>query len=508
MSDLAYNPSANNFKGPCTAHSLNLCQRQEIAIKAVGASTPISHIANDYNVSRKFVYEQKDKALNGISTMFEDRSEDDKGVLFNLPITKTWIKQFILALILIARTPYQGVIEILRDLFDYSCSKGNIHNIVYTALEKSKAINRQQNLSQVEVGAHDEIYQAGNPVLAGCCAHSTYCYLLSLEDSCDATAWGVHLLDLKEKQGLNPKHTVADGGFAARKGQQEAWPDTPCHGDVFHALKPFSDLIFYANNRALDAIKLVEELKHKIGKPWGKWKDQGKRLELIQKLALAEEVCNKAITLVDDFTILYKWLKKDILSLVGPSYAERKELFQFIIEQLRLREAAYKHRTEPVRKYLENHSDNLLEFVPKMHEHFQKIAEELHVSLTDVLAVYQMHGLSSSGQKRWELYVELRNRLGAKFFPMESAIEELLENTVRASSLIENLNSRLRNYFTLRRMLGNDYLEILKFFLNHRRFMRSECEERVGKSPTELLTGTGHEHWLELLGFELFKRAA
>ncbi len=46
---------------------------------------------------------------------------------------------------------------------------------------------------------------------------------------------------------------------------------------------------------------------------------------------------------------------------------------------------------------------------------------------------------------------------------------------------------------------------MLRFFLNHRTFMRSEHPERVSKSPTELLTGKKHPHWLELLGFERFK---
>jgi len=35
----------------------------------------------------------------------------------------------------------------------------------------------------------------------------------------------------------------------------------------------------------------------------------------------------------------------------------------------------------------------------------------------------------------------------------------------------------------------------------------SERPERVGKSPTELMTGKPHPHWLELLGFEKFKRS-
>ena len=75
-----------------------------------------------------------------------------------------------------------------------------------------------------------------------------------------------------------------------------------------------------------------------------------------------------------------------------------------------------------------------------------------------------------------------------------------MAQTPRSSSLVENLNSRLRNYFTLRRHLGGSYLDLLQFFLNHRRFMRSRRAERNGKSPRELMTGQGHPHWLTLLG--------
>ncbi len=116
---------------------------------------------------------------------------------------------------------------------------------MYKHIEQANEINDKQDLSTIKVGLHDEIYHLGDPVLVGCCARSTYCYLLSHEDSCDSTTWGVHLLDLKEKQSLSPDNTIIDGGKAARCGQKESWPDIPAFGDTFHALHPFLQIVSF-----------------------------------------------------------------------------------------------------------------------------------------------------------------------------------------------------------------------------------------------------------------------
>jgi hypothetical protein len=488
-----------------TAHFLTSSQRQEIGIEAIGGHTPIAHVAERYKVSRKFVYQQKEKALEGISKAFEKQPSPNDKVLFYIPVTKQWLYQVILALIFICRASYQGVSEFFRDIFDYSISKGNIHNIIREHLMTAKKINDQQDLSHVQKGLHDEIYQLGNPVLVGCCPHSTYCYLLKLEETCDANSWGVRLLDLREKQGLNPDFTVIDGGKAARCGQKEAWPETPAHGDTFHALKPFSEMVTYLENRALDTLKMVEDLHHKIMGRRGQWRDVDKRIALYEKSLNAEKAFESALVLAEDVKILYEWLKNDVLALIGPSYHVRQELLIFIIEEMRRREHL-SHKIAPVRTYLENHKDNLLEFMPIMESYFDAIAHESEVHLSAVLAMYELQGLPPSSPKRWQKHVELQKELRGKFYWIESLVDEVLKKTVRANSLVENLNSRLRTYFTLRRELGNEYLDFLQFFLNHRRFMRSEYAERVGKSPTELLTGEQHQHWLEMLGFQLFKR--
>lgn len=506
MSTSIDNSTSINLKVSHATHFLTPLQRQNIGIQAIKGNTPIAHIAERYGVSRKFVYNQKEKAFDGISQAFEKQTVNNDKVLFYIPVTKQWLYQIVLALIFICRASYQGVSEFFRDILDYHISKGTIHNIVHEHLKIAKKFNDQQDLRDVQEGLHDEIYQCGNPVLVGCCARSTYCYLLSLEESCDANAWGVHLLDLKEKQKLDPNFTVIDGGKAARCGQKEAWPEIPAHGDVFHALMPFSEMVTYLENRALNTFKTVEDLRHKIMGRRGQWKDTDKRMILYEKLLKAEKASSDALILAEEVKILYDWLKNDVLALIGPPYDVRQKLLAFIAEELKAREHL-SHKIIPVRTYLENHKNNLLEFMPIMESYFDTIACESEVNLSTVFAMYELKGLSPLSPGYWQKHAELQKELKGKFYWIASLVEDLLNITVRANSLVENLNSRLRTYFTLRRELGGEYLSFLQFFLNHRRFMRSEYAERVGKSPAELLTGKPQQHWLEMLGFQLFKKS-
>lgn len=497
----------DTFKAKNAASTLSPNERKKLAVRAIADQSPISSLAKETNTSRKFIYSQKGKAVKALDAAFSEDKEDEEKVLFYLPITKAWLKQLVIALILICHSSYQGVIEICRDLLNVAISKGGIHNILQGVVEKVREIHCQQDLSQVRVGAHDEIFQNGSPVLVGCDAHSTYCYLLSEEQHRDGDTWGTHLLDLQKKSNLNPDYSVADGGAGLRRGQKEAWPNIPCFGDVFHALMPFLAVASYLGNRALGAMSAVSGLDKKLSKP-RKMSDYKKHKTLTKKRSSAETESLQAIEIADDVHTLYNWLKDDILSLVGPSLKERQELLNFVIEELKRVEPHCFHKIHPLRVFLENNQDNLLEFSGVIDKELLRISFEFQVCPTRVRAVYGLQGLPSSSQKRWRKESEARNELGNRFYPIQNEVEEVLSKIVRASSVVENLNSRLRNYFTLRKNLGKGYLDLLRFFLNHRRFMRSERADRVGKSPRELMTKSNHEHWLELLGFRRFKRAA
>ena len=151
--------------------------------------------------------------------------------------------------------------------------------------------------------------------------------------------------------------------------------------------------------------------------------------------------------------------------------------------------------------YLANHRDALLTFAKQLDADLRALAVDYQLPVAVVRTVFDVHTLDEENPRRWPREAALRQQLRGRFYELSQAVLDLVGNTVRASSVVENVNSRLRNYFFLRRSLGQDYLHLLQFFLNHRRFLRSEHPERVNQSPTELLTGESHPHWLDMLGF-------
>jgi len=170
------------------------------------------------DISIAGLYRQAAKAAEAIDRAFTPSAPDDR-VLLYLPVTQPWLRQFVPAQVLIGHSSFRGVTEILDAVFDYrDISIGTIHNILADAVDTARRVNDAQDLSAIAVGAHDETYQAGRPVLVGADVRSTYCYLLAAEDHGDETTWGVHLLDLRDR-GLGPRRTIADGGKALRAGQ-------------------------------------------------------------------------------------------------------------------------------------------------------------------------------------------------------------------------------------------------------------------------------------------------
>ncbi|MBI4575418.1 MAG: hypothetical protein HY722_04045 [Planctomycetes bacterium] len=441
------------------------------------------------------------KARSALDDAFQPPPKDD-AVLFQLPVTKRWLEQVVLSALLRCHGSYRGVQGFLQDVFDMEVSIGTIHDIVMAAVEKARRVHAQEDLSPIHVGAHDEIFQ-GDPILVGVDPVSTYCYLLAQEPSRDGTTWAVHWLDLAGR-GLTLDYTVADAGKGLRAGQAEAWPEVPCRGDVFHAQREMTKMATYLENRAYGCIGTREEVERRMERD----KAKGKGQSFSKKLAIARKEETAAVELADDLHILAQWMREDVLSLTGPDVQGRRELFDFIVAEMRAREALAPHRIRPVRVALENQRGDLLAFAQDIDWQLAQVAPRHKVALEDVREVFEMGHFAAVDPQRWQADSELWKRLGALYPEIRKAVAQVAENTVRASSMVENLNSRLRCYFFLRHQVGPAYLELLRFFLNHRRYPRSRKDPRTGRSPAEILHGEAFPHWLAQLGYTCFRRAA
>jgi hypothetical protein len=295
-------------------------QRQQRALDAL-TGQPITERAAQHHASRKFVYQQLQQAHNALDRAFTPPPDDPPQLLFWLPVTQSGLRQLVLGLTFISRSSLRGVTELLHDLFDYSLSVGSAHNILHQAVARARRVNTQQDLTAVRLGAWDEIFRAGRPVLVGADGASTYCYLLSAEEHRDADTWGVRLLGLSER-GFRPAATRADFAAALRAGQAEALPGVPCRGDVFPALQTATPLVHYLEDRAYQAIAARSRLANRQAR--AEHRQGRKDASPAGQLRYARAAAAQAVARADEVAALIGWLRHAVSAVRGPDYADRR----------------------------------------------------------------------------------------------------------------------------------------------------------------------------------------
>ena len=127
-------------------------------------------------------------------------------------------------------------------------------------------------------------------------------------------------------------------------------------------------------------------------------------------------------------------------------------------------------RIRPVRIALQNQRDDLLAFAGVLDDKLEAIAADNELPMYLVRQACVLQRKPETSPAYWEGWCRLCPQMGHKCHAVFEAVMQAMVQTPRCSSMVENLNSRLRNYFTLRRQLGAKYLGLLQFFLNHRTF--------------------------------------
>src|SRR5882724_12396214 len=126
------------------AHALAPEQRRQLAVDALTGQS-ITALADQHQVSRKFIYQQTAKAQHALDDAFAPPPPSGEEVLFYLPVTRAWLRQLIVGLTLLCHSSFRGIVELLHDLFDCPVSIGTVHNIISAAVAQARRHNATQD---------------------------------------------------------------------------------------------------------------------------------------------------------------------------------------------------------------------------------------------------------------------------------------------------------------------------------------------------------------------------
>jgi hypothetical protein len=138
---------------------------------------------------------------------------------------------------------------------------------------------------------------------------------------------------------------------------------------------------------------------------------------------------------------------------------------------------------------LENKKEAALYFSVVLNEEFERLIHQFTVSVDLILEACKLQRCDVNNNLYYIRSMSLRRDLKKRFFEIEKQVAEIMDKTERTSSMIENLNGRVRKHIRYRVEIGHSYLDLLRFLMNHTPFVRSARAERKGKTPTEILSG-------------------
>jgi hypothetical protein len=374
-------------------------------------------------------------------------------------------------------------------------AEGKISRILNEASAKAKKFNDAVNLENIKIGAHDEIFQAGDPVLVGVDPYTTYTYLMEPSSNRDSLSWYVAVGEKAEKQGLNLDITVTDGGTGMKKGIKEVFPSISEQNDIFHAEMRMTRVLAVLERKAYAAINTQYDLDKKFMKSNTSDKDT-KYFVAYEKAVIDTQ---KLIDIYDKTYILQKWIG-EMFDIGGYSLKDRKELLSYIVDELNLL-AGDRKDIISLSTYISSNTDELLHFVRDAEQQLETMALKENLSLKGLKLMWNQRKHSEGSRKYWSYEGEIIKEFGSEINHAKDVFNRMVSKLVRASSIVECINSLIRPYLFLKRELKGKFLDLLQFYFNTRKYSDSRVKERKGKSPLELLTGRPHPCWLDILGY-------
>src|SRR5216684_4115952 len=456
----------------------------------------MTEIANSYRISRTFLYQLLLMATLQLETLFSDEK-----LLFQKD--HRHLESLLFLLRLEGNCSLLSIASIVKALEYHPNSVGHLSQFFHSAgqtLPSTLVIPSKKWVFYLS----DEIFAMHTPILVTIDARSTTILNIELASDRSADTWRAHFEALADHQFFS-LGMASDRGLGLVAGYQAACDMALWVADYFHEFRDLFEVLQQLERKAYAAIGKEDDAAQKFARA----KSASNLAKRLQQYDTAHHACEQAMALYDQLAMLLHLLR-EALQLCSPHgrlrtvenvRSELTLLFDMIAE---LDCAAITHTLKPLRTSLD---DIVVPFAQAEAIHAELRAVVPHDALDFlVLAWHHDHLVYQSGSKPKRYHQQERDfwlacaegLLGNEFDPLKALVFDKLDTIVRASSLVEMVNSLIRPYLnSCKGQITQETLNLIMFYHNHRRY---KSGKRQGKAPIELLTGKPLEApWWELL---------
>jgi hypothetical protein len=456
----------------------------------------MTQIAQEYHISRTFLYQLMWAANLQLETLFSDQQPhvQDPHPLF---------EPFIFLLRLEGKCSIPSLSSILK-YFQYQPNSVGYLSECFQHYGAALPSTLAMAEHQVVFYLSDEIFARHQPILVTIEARSTAILKIQLASDRSAETWKAHFDDLGAHR-FDSIGMASDRGRGLVAGYQVACQDARWVCDRFHEFHDLFDRRRQLERKAYAAIAKEDEAAHTFHHA----KSAAHLHKRLQHYEHAHHACEHAIARYDQLDLLLQLLR-DALHLCSPFgrlrtvAGVRAELVILLSLIEEIDDAVLPKLLPPIRSHLdeilapfeqaESMQGELLALVP------QQILDALVLAWHHEHLSYQSHAKQKRAHQhasqQWMDFAE--GLLEDQFAPLKAVVFEKLDSIVQASSLVELVNSFIRPYLhSSKGQITQETLNLIMFYHNHRRY---KSGKRQGKAPIELLTGEALEaDWVALL---------
>ena len=456
----------------------------------------MTQIAQEYHISRTFLYQLMWAANLQLETLFSDQKP-------RVQEPQLLLEPFILLLRLEGKCSIPSMSSILK-YFQYQPNSVGYLSECFQYYGRALPSTLAMAEHTVVFYLSDEIFARHQPILVTIEAHSTAILKIQLASDRSAETWKAHFDDL----GHHHFHSIgmaSDRGRGLVAGYHAACQDARWVCDRFHEFRDLFDRRHQLERKAYAAIAQEDEAT----KTFHNAKSEAHLHKRLQRYEHAHHACEQAMARYDQLDLLLHLLR-DALHVCSPFgrlrtvegvRAELTVLLSLIEE---IEDAVLPKLLQPIRSHLE---DILAPFAQAESIHAELLNLIPHQILDALVLAWHHEHLFYQSQAKHKRYHRHESQqwldfaegfLENQFEPLKALVFEKLDTIVQASSLVELVNSFIRPYLNSSKgQITQETLNLIMFYHNQRRY---KSGKRQGKAPIELLTGEALEaDWVELL---------